>query len=87
MISSLSPLQYSAEMAGALIEYARHGQVNMIGLLMMAKYYKLPCRTICWRYTKNACRLMKSRISHPASRKSWNATYNREQVEEPGGSR
>ena len=36
MISSLSPLQYSAEMTGALIEYARHGQVNMIGLLMMA---------------------------------------------------
>ena len=36
IISSLSPLQYSAEMAGALIEYARHGQVNMIGLLMMA---------------------------------------------------
>ena len=36
MISSLSPLQYSAEMAGALIEYARHGQANMIGLLMMA---------------------------------------------------
>jgi trimethylamine--corrinoid protein Co-methyltransferase len=36
IISSLSPLQYSAEMTGALIEYARHGQVNMIGLLMMA---------------------------------------------------
>ena len=36
IISSLSPLQYSAEMCGALIEYARHGQVNMIGLLMMA---------------------------------------------------
>ena len=36
IISSLSPLQYSAEMAGALIEYARHGQGNMIGLLMMA---------------------------------------------------
>ena len=36
IISSLSPLQYSAEMAGALIEYARHGQANMIGLLMMA---------------------------------------------------
>ena len=36
IISSISPLQYSAEMAGALIEYARHGQVNMIGLLMMA---------------------------------------------------
>ncbi len=37
IISSISPLQYSAEMAGALIEYARHGQVNMIGLLMMAE--------------------------------------------------
>jgi trimethylamine--corrinoid protein Co-methyltransferase len=36
IISSLSPLQYSSEMAGALIEYARHGQANMIGLLMMA---------------------------------------------------
>ena len=36
IISSLSPLQYSAEMCGALIEYARQGQVNMIGLLMMA---------------------------------------------------
>jgi trimethylamine--corrinoid protein Co-methyltransferase len=36
IISSLSPLQYSAEMCRALIEYARHGQVNMIGLLMMA---------------------------------------------------
>ena len=36
IISSLSPLQYSAEMAGALIEFARHGQANMIGLLMMA---------------------------------------------------
>jgi len=36
IISTLSPLQYSAEMTGALIEYARHGQVNMIGLLMMA---------------------------------------------------
>lgn len=36
IISSLSPLQYSADMIGALIEYARHGQVNMIGLLMMA---------------------------------------------------
>ena len=36
VISSLSPLQYTAEMAGALIEYARNGQVNMIGLLMMA---------------------------------------------------
>lgn len=36
IISSLSPLQYSTEMAKALIEYARHGQVNMIGLLVMA---------------------------------------------------
>jgi len=36
IISSQSPLQYSTEMAGALIEYARHGQANMIGLLMMA---------------------------------------------------
>ena len=36
IISSLSPLQYSAEMTGALIEYARQGQANMIGLLMMA---------------------------------------------------
>ena len=36
IISTLSPLQYSAEMCGALIEYARHSQVNMIGLLMMA---------------------------------------------------
>ena len=36
IISSLSPLQYSAEMAGALIEYAKRGQVNMVGGLMMA---------------------------------------------------
>ena len=36
IISSLSPLQYSLEMAGALIEYARRGQANMVGLLMMA---------------------------------------------------
>ena len=36
IISSLSPLQYSAEMAGALIEYARHGQVSMVALLMQA---------------------------------------------------
>ncbi|MDM8539545.1 trimethylamine methyltransferase family protein [Desulfococcaceae bacterium HSG9] len=35
VISSLSPLQYSGEMAGALIEYARHGQAVLIGLLMM----------------------------------------------------
>jgi trimethylamine--corrinoid protein Co-methyltransferase len=34
--SSLSPLQYSAEMTGTLIEYARHGQANMVGLLMLA---------------------------------------------------
>ncbi len=36
IISSLSPLQYSAEMTGALIEFARHGQANMVGLLMLA---------------------------------------------------
>ena len=36
IISSLSPLQYSAEMAAALIEYARHGQANMVALLMQA---------------------------------------------------
>ena len=30
IISSLSPLQYSAEMAGALIEYARHGLIDDI---------------------------------------------------------
>ena len=36
IISSLSPLQYSPEMAGALVEYAKNGQVNMIGGLMMA---------------------------------------------------
>jgi trimethylamine--corrinoid protein Co-methyltransferase len=36
ILSSLSPLQYSAEMTGTLIEYARHGQANMVGLLMLA---------------------------------------------------
>ncbi len=36
IISSLSPLQYSSEMAGALIEYAKQGQANMVGGLMMA---------------------------------------------------
>lgn len=36
IVSSLSPLQYSSEMAGALIEYAKTGQANMIGGLMMA---------------------------------------------------
>lgn len=36
IISSLSPLQYSPEMASALIEYARHGQANMCALLMQA---------------------------------------------------
>ena len=36
IISSLSPLQYSSEMAGALIEYAKRGQVNMVGGLIMA---------------------------------------------------
>ena len=36
IISSLSPLQYSSEMAGALIEYAKKGQANMVGGLLMA---------------------------------------------------
>ena len=36
IISSLSPLQYSEEMAGALIEYAKKGQANMVGGLLMA---------------------------------------------------
>jgi len=36
MISSLSPLQYSTEMAEALIVYAKHGQVNMVALLSQA---------------------------------------------------
>jgi trimethylamine--corrinoid protein Co-methyltransferase len=36
IISSLSPLQYSAEMVGALMEYAKRGQINMVGGLMMA---------------------------------------------------
>lgn len=36
IISSLSPLQYSAEMAEALIVYAEHGQVNMCALLSIA---------------------------------------------------
>ena len=36
IISSLSPLQYSEDMAGALIEYARHGQPALLGLLVMA---------------------------------------------------
>lgn len=36
IISSLSPLKYSSEMAGALIEYAKMGQVAMVGGLMMA---------------------------------------------------
>lgn len=36
VISSLSPLRYSTDMAGALIEYARHGQPVLLGLLMMA---------------------------------------------------
>ena len=36
IISSLSPLQYSREMAAALIEYARNGQANMVALLMQA---------------------------------------------------
>ena len=36
IVSALSPLQYSDEMAGALIEYARHGQPVMCADLMMA---------------------------------------------------
>ncbi|MGD8658779.1 MAG: trimethylamine methyltransferase family protein [Desulfobacterales bacterium] len=36
VITPLSPLQYSWEMAGALIENSRYGQVSLIGLLMMA---------------------------------------------------
>ncbi len=36
IISSLSPLQFSDDMAGALITYARHGQPVLLGLLMMA---------------------------------------------------
>lgn len=35
-ISSLSPLQYSNEMAEALIVYAEYGQVNMVALLSQA---------------------------------------------------
>lgn len=36
IISSLSPLQYSSEMAEACIVYAEHGQVNMCALLSQA---------------------------------------------------
>jgi len=36
IISTASPLQYAAEMAGAIIEYARNGQALMIGGLMLA---------------------------------------------------
>lgn len=36
IISSLSPLQYSEEMAGALVEYARNNQPVMVGGLLMA---------------------------------------------------
>ena len=36
IISSLSPLQYTGHMAGAIIEYARHGQPILFGLLVMA---------------------------------------------------
>ncbi|MBT6338994.1 MAG: trimethylamine methyltransferase, partial [Desulfobacula sp.] len=36
VISSLSPLQYSNEMAEALIVYAKYGQVNMLALLAQA---------------------------------------------------
>ena len=35
-INSLSPLQYSSEMAGAIIEYAKNGQANMLGGMVMA---------------------------------------------------
>jgi len=36
IVSALSPLRYSNEMAGCLIEYARYGQPVLIGQLMMA---------------------------------------------------
>ncbi len=36
IINSLSPLQYSAEMAGAIVEYAKNGQANMLGGMVMA---------------------------------------------------
>jgi trimethylamine--corrinoid protein Co-methyltransferase len=36
LINSLSPLQYSQEMAGALIEFARYGQPVMVAALAMA---------------------------------------------------
>lgn len=36
VISSLSPLQYSDEMAGSLVEYAKNGQPVMVGGLIMA---------------------------------------------------
>ena len=36
LINSLSPLQFSEEMAGALIELARHGQATVIASLIMA---------------------------------------------------
>ena len=36
IINSLSPLQYSSEMAGAIIEYAKNGQANMLGGMVMA---------------------------------------------------
>lgn len=36
IINSLSPLQYSSEMAGAIIEYAKNDQANMLGGMVMA---------------------------------------------------
>ena len=36
LINPLSPLQYSSEMAGALIEFARHGQPLLVADLVMA---------------------------------------------------
>jgi len=36
IISSLSPLQYTGHMTGSVIEYARHGQAILFGLLVMA---------------------------------------------------
>lgn len=36
IINSLSPLQYSSEMAGSIIEYAKNGQANMLGGMVMA---------------------------------------------------
>jgi trimethylamine--corrinoid protein Co-methyltransferase len=36
LINPLSPLQYSSEMAGALVEFARHGQPLLVADLVMA---------------------------------------------------